>query len=73
MERKLARLKREIEEVKEEYGKRQAEQRDAVGGEVKDLEPDVMALSRMLDGISTSQGRNRTSTGRNSQKILGQG
>jgi len=54
LERKLARLKREIEEVKEEYGRRQAEKNDTTE-ESKDLEPDVTALSKMLDGISTSQ------------------
>lgn len=53
-ERKLARLKREIEEVKEEYRRRQAEKKEA-GSEVpQDLEVDVTALSRMLDGISAT-------------------
>jgi nuclear migration protein JNM1 len=55
LERKLARLKREIEEVKEEFGRRQAEKKDTTE-EGKDLEPDVTALSRMLDGISTQGG-----------------
>lgn len=55
LERKLARLRREIEEVKEEYGRRQAEKKGATE-EGQDLEPDVTALSRMLDGISASQG-----------------
>lgn len=59
--------------MKEEYGKRQAEQKDAVGGEVEDLEPDVTVLSKMLDGIFTSQGGNRTSTGAKFAKDLGTG
>lgn len=55
LERKLARLKREIEEVKEEYGKRQAENKETDGKDGEDLGANVTALSRMLDGISTSQ------------------
>jgi nuclear migration protein JNM1 len=56
LERKLARLKREIEEVKEEYGRRQAQKKDSVGDESEDLGPDVAALSKMLDGIPVTQG-----------------
>lgn len=51
LERKLARLKREIEEVKEEYGRRRAEKREAGSKEPNNFEPDVTALSRVLDGI----------------------
>ncbi|KAF4634368.1 hypothetical protein G7Y89_g3734 [Cudoniella acicularis] len=55
LERKLARLKREIEEVKEAYGRRQAEKKDTDVDDGRNLEPDVIALSKMLDGISSSQ------------------
>ena len=61
LERRLARLKREIEEVKEEYSRRNAEEQSDVG---KDLEPDVAALSQMLDGISTTQGHSKSAYGK---------
>ena len=73
MERKLARLKREIEEVKEEYGRRQAEKKDAVGEDSKDLGPDVTSLSRMLDGISVTSGTNTASASAKFVKDLGTG
>lgn len=41
--------------MKEEFGRRQAEKEDTAE-DSKDLEPDVTALSRMLDGISTQGG-----------------
>lgn len=61
LDRKLARLKREIEEVKEEYGRREAERHDATDEKPKDLEPDIAALSKMLEGISASSGQAPTS------------
>lgn len=73
MERKLARLKREIEEVKEEYGKRQAEKKDAVGEEATDLRPDVTSLSKMLDGISVTSGSTTTNASAKFAKDLGTG
>ena len=73
LERKLARLKREIEEVKEEYGKRQADRRNIVGEEAKDLSPDVIALSKMLDGISASQAYMKGAASGKFPKDLGTG
>lgn len=72
LERKLARLKREIEEVKEQFGRRQAEKKES-GEEVKDLEPDVTALSKMLDTISASQGGTPESVSAKFAKDLGTG
>ncbi|TVY90675.1 Dynactin subunit 2-A [Lachnellula willkommii] len=72
LERKLARLRREIEEVKEECGRRQAEKKDT-SNDSKNLEPDVTALSRMLDGISTSQGGAASSVSAKFVKDLGTG
>ncbi|RYP74404.1 hypothetical protein DL771_003071 [Monosporascus sp. 5C6A] len=43
LEKRIARLKREIEEAKEEYGKRKAEAQDT----------DLVSLSRALDELST--------------------
>ncbi|KAL7629571.1 hypothetical protein AAE478_001092 [Parahypoxylon ruwenzoriense] len=48
LERKIARLKREIEEAKEEYGKREAESQ----GAVPDQSVDLVSLSQALDEIS---------------------
>lgn len=48
-ERKIARLKREIEEAKEEYGKRKTES----GAAVAVPEEDIASLSRALDEMST--------------------
>ncbi|XXG94959.1 hypothetical protein Hte_001218 [Hypoxylon texense] len=48
LERKIARLKREIEEAKEEYGKQKAETNEAA----PDQETDIVTLSRALDEIS---------------------
>ena len=73
LERKLARLKREIEEVKEEYGRRQTEKKDAVGEDSKDLGPDVTSLSRMLDGMSVTSGTNTASASAKFAKDLGTG
>ncbi|KAE8442702.1 hypothetical protein EG329_002947 [Mollisiaceae sp. DMI_Dod_QoI] len=73
LERKLARLKREIEEVKEEYGKRQAEKKDTTGKDGEDLAADVTTLSRMLDGISASREPAPTSVAAKFVKDLGTG
>ncbi len=73
LERKLARLRREIEEVKEEYGKRQAEAKDGAGVEVEDFGSDVTTLSKMLDGISVSQAKANASTAGKFVKDLGTG
>lgn len=73
MERKLARLKREIEEVKEEYGRRQAEKKDVVGEDSEDLGPDVTTLSKMLDGISVTSGATTASASAKFAKDLGTG
>jgi nuclear migration protein JNM1 len=74
LERKLARLKREIEEVKEEYGRRQAEKKGAVGEDAgKDLGPDVTALSKMLDGISVTSAATAASASAKFAKDLGTG
>ncbi|ESZ95565.1 hypothetical protein SBOR_4045 [Sclerotinia borealis F-4128] len=73
LERKLARLRREIEEVKEEYGKRTQEKRDTgVDGESNDVD-DIAALSKLLDGISVNQGDQITSAGARLAKDLGTG
>ncbi|KAH6675502.1 Dynamitin-domain-containing protein [Halenospora varia] len=72
LERKLARLKREIEEVKEQFGRRQAEKKES-GEKGKDLEPDVTALSKMLDTISASQGGTVESVSAKFAKDLGTG
>ncbi|PVH88353.1 hypothetical protein DL98DRAFT_478219 [Cadophora sp. DSE1049] len=73
LERKLARLKREIEEVKEEYGKRQAEKKDMDGVEDVDLGQDVTDLNRMLDGMSIQKGASSKSAGAKFAKNLGTG
>ncbi|KAI1078270.1 Dynamitin-domain-containing protein [Whalleya microplaca] len=48
LERKIARLKREIEEAKEEYGKQKAEPK----GATPDQDTDLVSLSQALDEIS---------------------
>jgi len=70
--RKLARLKREIEEVKEEYGKRQTEKNEADGEETVDFGQDVTDLNRMLDGMYIQKGANK-SAGAKFAKDLGTG
>ncbi|KAI9640656.1 hypothetical protein NHQ30_010963 [Ciborinia camelliae] len=73
LERKLARLRREIEEVKEEYGKRNQEKKDIdEDGESNDGD-DIAALSKLLDGISANQGDQITSAGARLAKDLGTG
>ncbi|KAJ8071565.1 hypothetical protein OCU04_001888 [Sclerotinia nivalis] len=73
LERKLARLRREIEEVKEEYGKRNLEKKDTEeDGESIDGD-DIASLSKLLDGISANQGDQFTSAGARLAKDLGTG
>lgn len=74
MERKLARLRREIEEVKEEYGRRNQEKKEADDddGESNDGD-DIAALSKLLDGIAASQSDQSTSAGARLAKDLGTG
>ncbi|KAI1383473.1 Dynamitin-domain-containing protein [Hypoxylon trugodes] len=49
LDRKIARLKREIEEAKEEYGKRKAESKEAV----PDQEAELVSLSQALEEMTT--------------------
>lgn len=71
LERKLARLRREIEEVKEEYGKRKAEKSD--GSEKQEVnEDDITSLSRTLDGLSALKAKPAT-VGEKLAKDLGTG
>lgn len=72
LQRKLARLKREMEEVKEEYGRRNGNEEDTIGKELVNGQ-DVAALSRMLDEISASQTRGATSASSKLAKDLGTG
>jgi nuclear migration protein JNM1 len=53
LERKVARLRRELEEVKEEYGKRKVTGNDSSAG-VQDYESQISSLSRVLDEVSKS-------------------
>jgi nuclear migration protein JNM1 len=75
LERKLARLRREIEEVKEEFGRRAHEKQKANG--VLDHTDDVRGgdeavnLSKMLDSISVSHGNTIGSAGVRLAKSLG--
>jgi len=73
LERKLARLRREIEEVKEEYMRRDAEKKDVVGEEEGVDGQDVAALSKMLDGISATRAKGATSAASKLAKDLGTG
>jgi nuclear migration protein JNM1 len=61
LERKLARLKRELEEVKEEYGKRKGEAKNPKENGV-DPETQLSSLSKVLDDISRSSEAFREST-----------
>lgn len=68
MERKLARLRREIEEVKEEAAKRQAEKQsvldtDDQSAEDADGVDEAAALSKMLDTITTNPTTSSVSAG----------
>lgn len=71
LERKLARLKREIEEVREEYDRRNAESKDADGKQDVD-EHDITSLSSTLDGLSAIQAK-AAGTGGKFAKDLGTG
>lgn len=75
LDRKLARLRREIEEVKEEFGKRNYEKQKANGLLPDDDglvgEDEAAKLSKMLDGISVSQGSTNGSAGARLAKSLG--
>ncbi|KAK0119016.1 hypothetical protein ONS95_007880 [Cadophora gregata] len=73
LERKLARLKREIEEVKEEYGRRQAVTEDTGADETIDFGQDVTDLNRMLEGMSLQKGTGSTNAGAKFAKDLGTG
>ncbi|KAI1372727.1 Dynamitin-domain-containing protein [Hypoxylon crocopeplum] len=64
LEKKIARLKREIEEAKEEYGKRKAESKDVE----PDQDADLASLSQALDEISTLP--ERITTARSHQAIV---
>ncbi|CAG8951214.1 hypothetical protein HYFRA_00007961 [Hymenoscyphus fraxineus] len=72
LERKVARLKREIEEVKAEVGRRQAE-KEKTGQVDENLEPDVAELSKILDGISLGNGETQPSATAKFTKDLGTG
>jgi nuclear migration protein JNM1 len=71
LERKMARLRREIEEVKEEYGKRNAEKNGAVNGEDTGGQ-DIKTLSQMLEGISAHGGTSASASSKLA-KDLGNG
>ena len=71
MGRKLARLRREIEEVKEEYGKRNAERKDAVDADEGADGQDIAILSRMLDALSGTKGSTAMGAGAKLARDLG--
>lgn len=75
MERKLARLRREIEEVKDEFAKRHFEKKNAAGKSegVDDLatEEDAAALSKMLENITATNGSIGEKPGSRLAKSLG--
>jgi nuclear migration protein JNM1 len=73
LRRKLARLKREIEEVKEEYGKRNSEEKNTKHTREDIDQNDITALSKMLDGISTSPEGTSQSASAKLVKDLGSG
>jgi nuclear migration protein JNM1 len=56
LERKIARLRREIEEVKEEYGRRHEEKKDTAKANEGAEGQEVVRLTKMLDGISLTRG-----------------
>lgn len=67
LDRKLARLRREIEEVKEEFARRDYEKHNMVekSEEVDDTagRDDAATLSKMLDNLSTTNGNTNGSAG----------
>lgn len=73
LERKLARLRREIEEVKEEYGKRRVENKEAEDETDLAQSHDIAALGRLLDGISANQAAAGMAAGAKLAKDLGNG
>lgn len=54
--RKIARLKREIEEAKEEYGKQKAAEKKPEAEGAEQQEEELASLSQVLDGLSVHQG-----------------
>jgi nuclear migration protein JNM1 len=75
LERKLARLRREIEEVKEEFGKRNYEKQKANGlpdnADDRAGEDEAVNLSKMLDSIAVSHGSTNGSAGVRLARSLG--
>lgn len=73
LDRKLARLRREIEEVKEEFDRRKSDRDTLVEQQPGEDMADIVALSKALDEISSSQGRYTTASGGKFSKELGTG
>ncbi|CCU76124.1 unnamed protein product [Blumeria hordei] len=71
--KKFARLKREVEELKLEYEKRQLEETDIKKTSSEDLEPQVNALCRALESISSNQMASKCSKSSKFVKDLGTG
>lgn len=69
LERKMARLRREIEEVREEKLRRDNERRHA--GEPVEEDIDVDGLSKMMDGIASVQETTTSTAGSRLAKNLG--
>ncbi|KAI9879941.1 MAG: hypothetical protein M1830_006249 [Pleopsidium flavum] len=70
LETKLARLRREVEEVKDEYGRRQAEKQEVTAPNDTDDEDGVDSLSRMLDDITISANGSLTNPQADLAKML---
>lgn len=66
LDRKLARLRREIEEVKEAFAKRKAENKESVESD----DGDTTELSKMLETLSHAEGKPETSAGSKLAKAL---
>jgi nuclear migration protein JNM1 len=73
LERKLARLKREMEEVKEEFERRNADKQNFAGVDGGAEGQDIRTLSKVLDEISATQGGAAASAGARLVKDLGAG
>ncbi|RFU32451.1 hypothetical protein B7463_g3883, partial [Scytalidium lignicola] len=69
LERKVARLKREMEEVKEEYNKRKSEKRSQSGEQDGVVDQDIVVLTSMLDGISGAQNTSATAAAKLAQDV----
>ena len=54
IDRKLARLRREVAEVKEEFGRKEADSKRIVGAEVKEDVSEIDGLSLVLEGLGSS-------------------